>query len=173
MEGCMSYAVIKSVKVFGTRTITSVWIKRFRHEKCHPSVFFQSIFLYICMHRVYTQSDRKFSLASRVEYFAYAFVSFGNPLLFISLWVYLLSHYVVVFMGKHECLLWVFCLLPGTAGTKVNVKLPLPQTITNLSHFGFGWLHARVFLIAEKLSNCEWAHSLSRSKAGTGSQRKG
>lgn len=65
----------------------------------------------------------------------------------------------------------IFLLLPGTAGTKVNVKLPLPQTITDLSSFDSGseWLHARVFLTSEKVPNCEWAYSLSRSKTGTGS----
>lgn len=64
----------------------------------------------------------------------------------------------------------VFLLLPGTAGTKVNVKLPLPQTVTDLSSVASGseWLHM-VFLTSEKVPNCEWAYSLSRSKTGTGS----
>lgn len=37
-------------------------------------------------------------------------------------------------------------LLPGTAGTKVNVRLPLPRTITNFSCFdsGFKRLYAKV-----------------------------
>lgn len=58
----------------------------------------------------------------------------------------------------NACCEYLF-LVPGTAGTKVNVRLPLPQTITNFSHFdsGFKGFYVRSFLIYEKLSNSEWA----------------
>ena len=46
--------------------------------------------------------------------------------------------------NRNACCGYLF-LLPGTAGTKVNVRLPFPQTITNFSHFesGFKRLHVR------------------------------
>lgn len=49
--------------------------------------------------------------------------------------------------------------LPGTAGTNVNLKLPLPQTITNFCHFDsvFKRIYVRFFSYLRKISIFEWA----------------
>lgn len=89
--------------------------------------------------------------------FSLAFVSHEQNILLMS--SFLLGNYCSLFpCGRTFCCtawlsLWrnmnaccgYLFLLPGTAGTKVNVRLPLPQTITNFSRSdsGFKRLHAR------------------------------
>lgn len=70
--------------------------------------------------------------------------------------------------NMNSCCGYLF-LLPGTAITKLNVRLPLPQTITNFPLLWLWFQEAlceRAFLLSEKLCNCEWACSLSSGSIG-------
>lgn len=120
--------IIRSMKVIGIKTLRSAWILKFKHKSFFKLFFFP----FVCInYTVY--SSMKLSLALvRHKQSILLMSSFllGNYCSLIPMGVtYFALH--GCFYGKTNACYGHLFLLPRTAGTKVNVRLPLPQTITS------------------------------------------
>lgn len=126
----MPCGIIRYMEDIGIRTICTVPELKCSNTKDFWGDFLKEFFFPFVYVDYTAWSSMKFSLAlTRQEQHILLMSSFllGKLLLFIPLWVYLLLHCVVVFMEKHECLLWVFISLARNCWNKGECETSSPS----------------------------------------------